>query len=235
MVPPSHPPTRERDVAVADLLRRDEADALVRDAHLNVHRYPAGFPGLRVRLRLDGERGTAVGRAELRPGDAPRVELTGDAASRDWVARELGSIAADRWHRPYEDGDGRVGKDMDESGPGPLGTVVHLDDAMLSTYWIENGHITRISRTIPAGRLTIVIQDHATAPDGTAVATHFTVTVQDETTGALRSVDVHRDAHVERWGVLVPARRRVVSLTPEGSSVRDLVIEHHELLDAVAR
>ena len=82
-----------------------------------------------------------------------------------------GSIAAHRWHRPYEDGDGRVGKDMDDTGPGALGTVVHLDDAMLSTYWIENGHITRISRTIPAGRLTIVIQDNATAPDGAAVAT----------------------------------------------------------------
>lgn len=222
-------------MAVADLLRRDEADALVRDAHLNVHRYPAGFPGLRVRLRLDEERGTAVGRAELRPGVAPLVDLTGDATSHEWVARELGSIAAHRWHRPYEDGDGRVGKDMDDTGPGPLGTVVHLDDAMLSTYWIENGHITRISRTIPTGRLTIVIQDNATAPDGTAVATHFTVTVQEETTGAVRSVDVHRDAYLERWGVLVPARRRVVSLTPRGSSVHDLVIDHHELLEGVVR
>ena len=35
------------------------------------------------------------------------------------------------------------------------------------------------------------------------------MTVQEETTGAVRSVDVHRDAYVERWGVLVPARRRV--------------------------
>lgn len=217
-------------MAVADLLRRDEADALVRDAHLNVHRYPAGFPGLRVRLRLDEERGTAVGRAELRPGASPVVELTGVDESRDWVAGELGSIAAQRWHRPYEDGDGRVGKDMEDASPGALATVVHLDDPMLTTYWIENGHITRISRTSPSGRLTIVVQDQATAPDGTAVATHFTVTLQEETTGAVRSLHVHRDAYVERWGVLVPARRRVVSLGPEGSSVRDLVIEHHELL-----
>lgn len=220
---------------VADLLRRDEADALVREAHLNVHRYPAGFPGYRARLRLSDDASVTVGRARMEPGAPPRIDLSGPPEPRAWVARELGSMADHRWHREPGEGDGRIEKDMPAGSHGPLGAVVHLDDAMLSTCWIENGHITRISRTIPVGRLTIVIQDNAPAPDGTAVATHFTVTIQDEVTGGPISVAVYRDAYLERWGVLVPARRRVVSLTPAGSSTRDLVIDHHEMLGEAAR
>ncbi|MGD9573738.1 MAG: DUF3386 family protein [Thermoleophilia bacterium] len=218
-------------MAVADLLRRDEADALVREAHLNVHRYPAGFPGFRARLRLSDERGVRVGRATLCPSRPPHVDMDTDERSHAWLLGQLDAMTGDRWHRPYADADGRFDKDMPEGQEGPLGAVVHLDDDALSTYWIENGHVTRAGRTTPAGRMTVLVQDNVVAPDGAAVATHFTVTVQDESTGTLLSVDTCRDAWAERWGVLVPARRRVVSLTGSGSTMRDLVIDHHELLD----
>lgn len=218
-------------MAVTDLLRRDEADALVREAHLNVHRHPAGFAGVRARLRLSGERGVWVGRAELPAGGRPRIAMAADGPSLEWVARELGDMWAARRPLAYADGDGRADKDMPAGQEGPLGTVVHLDDAALSTYWLENGHVTRASRTVPAGRLTVVVQENVVAPDGAAVATHFTRTLQDESSGAVIGVDTCRDSWVAGWGVLLPAGRRVVSLTSAGSAVRDLVIDHHAPLD----
>jgi len=218
-------------VAVADLLRRDEADALVRDAHLNVHRHPAGFPGFEARLRLSVEDAVSVGRVTVRPGSPPEITIVADADDRDWVAQELSSMATHRAHRAYEDGDGRFDKDL--AGPeGPFGRLVHMADPMLSTYRIENGHITRIGRTIPPGRLSIVIQDQVAAPDGRSVATHFTVLVQDEESGAILTADVYRDAYAVHDAVLLPARRRVVSLSPGGSRTRELTLEHHRVLRA---
>lgn len=215
-------------MAAADLLRRYEADALVREAHLNVHRYPESFPGLRVRLRASDERGMAVGRATLAPGAPARVELHA-GADMTWIGGELEAMTLPRWNRAYEDADGRFDKDID-GVDGPLGRVVHLCDPALTTYWIENGHVSRASRTAEAGRTSTQVQEHAIAPDGGTVATHFVVVLQDDASGATIATHVYRDAWVERWGVLVPARRRVVSLTTRGSAARDLVIEHHELL-----
>jgi hypothetical protein len=61
--------------------------------------------------------------------------------------------------------------------------------------------------------------------------THVTVAIQDEETGALRSADAYLDSYLERWGVPMPARRRVVSLSARGSVAREVVLEHHELVD----
>ena len=220
-------------MTVADLARRDEADALVRDAHLNVHRYPPDFPGFRARVRLSAEDAVAVGRAVFRPGDVPEVQIAADPGDAAWLAREAASMVDNRLHRAYEEGDGRFAKDVDRAG-GPFGEVVHIDDPMLSTYWIENGHITRIGRTINGGRLTIAVQDQAPAPDGRWVARSFTVLLQDEGTGRIVSAEAYHDRYVDRDGFLLPSRRRVVSLTPGGSRVRELVLDHHALLGAAA-
>lgn len=218
-------------MTATDLLRRDEADALVRDAHLNVHRHPPGFPGFRARVRLSTEGAVSVGRAAFRAGAAPAITVGARPEDADWLAREAASMVAHRAHRAYEDGDGRFDKDVEE-GEGPFGRVVHLADPMLSTYWIENGHITRIGRTIEGGRLSIMIQDQAPAPDGRWVPSHFTVTVQDETSGEVVAAEAYRDRYVAFGDLLLPASRRVVSLGREGSRTRELLLEHHELLAA---
>lgn len=216
---------------VTDLLRRDEADALVHDAHLNVHRHPPDFPGFRARIRLSAGGAVSVGRAAFRAGGAPEIEIDALPEDAAWLAREAASMVAHRSHRAYEDGDGRFAKDLDDD-EGPFGRVVHISDPMLSTYWIENGHITRIGRTIDGGRLTILIQDQAPAPDGRWVATHFTVTVQDEGTGELLMAEAYRDRYVAVGDLLLPACRRVVSLGRDGSAARELLLDHHEVLGA---
>ena len=231
MVPAVHPHETERPMTVADLRRRDEADALVRDAHLNVHRYPPDFPGFRARVRLGVDHAVAVGRALFPPDAAPEVQIAADPGDAAWLSREAASMVGHRLHRSYEEGDGRFAKDVGAEG-GPFGEVVHIDDPMLSTYWIENGHITRIGRTVDGGRLTIAVQDQAPAPDGRWVARSFTVLLQDEGTGRIVSAEAYHDRYVDRDGLLLPARRRVVSLTPDGSRVRELVLDHHALLDA---
>lgn len=218
-------------MAVNELLRRGEADALVRDAHLNVHRYPPDFPGFRADVTVVDAAGPRRGQAVLRPGEPPRIDLVADDDALGWLTRELGSMAAHRWHLDYERGDGRFDKDIDSERGGALGRVVSMADPMLSSYWIHEGHITRISRTAGGGRFSILIQDHVEAPDGRAVATHFAVVHQDEG-GAISATDVYRDAYAPLWGVLAPVRRRVVTMTAGGSTARELRLTGHELLPA---
>jgi len=223
-------------MAVADLLRRDEADALVREAHLNTHRYPRAFPGFRARLRVSDEHGMVVGRMVVSSDGVPAVRLTGgDASTAGWAHDGVTDMLRDRWHRRHDDADGRYDADAPDPVEGPLGRVVHVSDPELTTYWIENGHIARVSRTTPEGRVTTQIQEHVVAPDGGRVPSHFVVVVHDERTSEIISTRVHRDAWIEHGGLLLPHRRRVVTLTPRGSSARELVLEHHEPLAAPTR
>ena len=218
-------------MAVNELLRRGEADALVREAHLAVHRYPPDFPGFRADVALVDAAGPRHGSATLRPGAPPRIEVAADEEALAWLSRELGSMAAHRWHLPYEGADGRFDKDVADAQGGALGRVVSMSDPMLSSYWIRDGRMARISRTAGDDRFSILIQDHATAPDGRSVATHFAVVHQDDA-GGITATDVYADSYEPLWGLLVPAGRRVVTMTPGGSLAREVRLAGHELLDA---
>lgn len=216
-------------MVVADLVRREEADGLLREAHLNVYRHPEEFPGFRARLRLTTERGMAVGHVTA-PADGPvRADVDADPDTRAWLDRELALMVDHRRHRSYEDGDGRWDKDVHDPPGAPLGRVVHLADPLHSSYRVEEGHITRIARTLPVGRLDVIVQDQAAAPDGRWVTSHFVVVMQDGEGGAITSVDAYRDSFVQIDGVLLPARRRVTSASPRGTAVREIALEHHEV------
>jgi hypothetical protein len=216
-------------MAVADLLRRDEADGLVREAHLNVHRYPPDFPGFRARLRLSTEEAVATGHVVV-PADGPvRADVDTDPGIRAWLDRELALMIDHRRHRPYEEGDGRWDKDVHDAPDAPLGRVVHLADPLHSSYRVERGQITRVARTLPVGRLTIIAQDQAAAPDGRRVTSDFVVVIQDEGTGAIASVDAYHDDFAEVDGVLLPALRRVTSMSAAGTAVRAILLERHEV------
>jgi len=212
-------------VPVTDLARRREADELVHSAHLGVHRYPPDFPGFGARVRATDGDGTREGLVTLRPGARPVVE----PAAPDWVDRELGSLADHRWHRAYDLADGRFDKDLSDE-PEALGRKVSLDDPMRSSYWIHGGRISRISRTLDDGRFSILIQDHMTAPDGGTVATHFVVVHEDEVEGRITATEAYRDEYEERWGLLLPALRRVVTITGRGAAVRELRLSGHRRL-----
>ncbi len=217
-------------MTTTDLGEHLQADELVREAYEAVHRYPQDFPGYRAAVLFSTERGSSRGAVAVRPGRDPELTIDAAEADRRWLSQELGSLAGHRWHRSYEDADGRLAKTLGADEGHPLGRLVELDDAMRSTYRVLDGRITEISRTADATRFTIVIQERMAAADGGAVSTQFTVAYWDLEAGRLTRSDVYSDAYVELEGVLLPCLRRVVTAADDGLTARQMRLSAHELL-----
>jgi hypothetical protein len=208
-----------------------DPDALLRRAHERVHRYPAGFPGFRARVTLLGPEGVSRGALEARPDSRPGLAPEADDAERRWAQEKLGSVLGHRWHLPYERADGRWPKALAPDRGHARGRVVELADPLRSTYRIEDGLIAEISRTDGPTRFTVLIGDRRAAPDGGMVSTHFVVLRWLLEGECLMRADAYADTHVEIGGVLLPAGRRVATATDAGLTVRELVLDGHEVLD----
>jgi hypothetical protein len=164
----------------------------------------------------------------VRAGGRPEPEIDLPEEDARWLAHELSSMAGHRFHRAYEDADGRNGKVLHDDDGSPLGRLVAIEDAMDSSYRIRDGRIDAITRTHGGSRFTIVIQERAEAPDGRFVSTAFTVCHWDVESGRLLRADAYTDAYVERDGILLPARRRVATASDAGLTVRELELTDHE-------
>jgi hypothetical protein len=207
-----------------------EADLLTREAHEAAYRFPPGFAGFRCRLAVRGEDVEAEGRVTLRSGAQPEVEIDLPEAEARRLAHELGSLAAHRFHRSYEDADGRHPKVVHGADGNPHGRLVVIEDEMDSSYRIGDGRINEISRTHGGSRFTIVVQQRSDAGDGRAVSSAFTVCHWDAESGALLRADAYSDVHVELEGILLPARRRVATASSSGLAVSEIELSEHELL-----
>jgi hypothetical protein len=207
-----------------------QADLLTREAHEAAYRFPPGFPGFRCRLAVRAEGLEAEGRLTLRAGERPELEIELPDEAR-WLEHELGSLAGHRFHRSYEDADGRNTKRVLDDDGNPHGRLVVIEDAMDSSYRIGGGRINEISRTHGGSRFTIAIQQRADAADGRAVSTAFTVCHWDAESGALLRADAYSDTHVELDGLLLPARRRIATASSSGLAVREVELSRHELLE----
>jgi hypothetical protein len=207
-----------------------EADLLVREAHEASYRFPPGFPGFQSGLRFRATGVEAEGSLVFRAGERPELEIDLPEEERHWLEHELGSLAVHRFHRSYEDADGRNDKTLEPDDGSPLGRLVSIEDRMDSSYRIGGGRINEINRTHGGSRFTIVIQDRREAPDGRAVSTAFTVSHWDAENGRLLRADAYTDAFVDVGGLLLPSRRRVATASDAGLTVRELELGDHELL-----
>ena len=195
------------------------ADALLREAHEQGYRFPAGFDGFTARIGWETPAGSGEGTAEVRLGSQTPVE-TSDID--DWVDRQLRSLVAHRSPRPYEEGDGAIAKRVTDDAHA-LGSRIELDDEMSSSYLVGNGQIAAVTRTAHGSQFTIVVQGRTPAGDGTSVPTTFCVAYWDSD-GALSATEAYTDAYTELDGVLVPASRTVVRADNDGLSVRRLTL-----------
>ncbi len=209
-----------------------EAELLTREAHDATYRFPPGFPGFRCRITVRAEGVEAEGSLTLRAGERPELEIELPEDDARWLGHELGSLAGHRFHRSYDEADGRNPKRLHDDDGNPLGRLVAIEDEMDSAYRIGDGRINEISRTHGGSRFTIVIQQRADAGDGRAVSSAFTVCHWDAENGALLRADVYADSHVEVEGLLLPARRRVATASSSGLAVREVELSGHELLTA---
>jgi hypothetical protein len=203
------------------------ADELLRAAFDRTYRYPEGFPGFTARLRVadDGDalQDTTV---ELRAGAAP---IVGGKVGTGEVAHELGMLAGHRWHRTYEEADGRWEKTLRADG-NPLGDLVELDDPMRSSYRVRDGEITTITRHHGGLRFTIVVQERIATADGRSISRAFSAAYWDEATRGIVRADVFVDDYVVLDGLPLPASRRIARATDAGLRARTLGLSAHEVL-----
>lgn len=206
------------------------ADELLGAAARSTYRYPAGFAGFDARLRLDTDAGSAETPVAVRVDDG-RVTVEGERSSElEWATDQLRSVVSHRLARPYEEGDGVHGKRLREDGS-PLGKLVELDDPMSSSYRVDDGRITLVTRR-PEGRpFSIAVQGRTPAPDGSAVPTEFTVFFWDGE-GRLEAAEAYSDEYVAAGSLLLPATRLVVRANDEGILVRRLSLSDHALVGA---
>jgi Protein of unknown function (DUF3386) len=216
-----------------DVRPHPDADRLLRDAHTAAYRHPADFGGFSAALVVRSEQAAAEGEVTLRPGEPPRLTLE-EGELQTWAMRELASMAAHRWHREYDDGDGRHDKQLGPDDGHPLGRRVALEDDMRSSFRVLEGALAEITRTHDESRFTIVIQDRMKAPDGRTVSSSFTVFYWAEDDGRLTRTDCYRDGYVARDRLLLPTFRQVASAGDSGLTVRRLELSQHELLEEVS-
>ena len=198
------------------------ADALLREAHEQGYRFPAGFEGFTARIGWETPAGSGEGTVEVRLGDETPVETS---EIDDWAERQLRSLVAHRSPRPYEDGDGAIAKRVTDEAHA-LGSRIELDDEMRSSYLVGNGQIAAVTRTAHGSQFTIVVQGRTPAGDGTSVPTTFCVAYWDGD-GAISASEAYTDTYATFAGVLVPASRTVVRADGDGLSVRRLTLAEH--------
>jgi hypothetical protein len=206
------------------------ADELLGGAARSTYRYPPEFAGFDARLRLQSDAGSVETPVSVRVEDG-RVTVEGDGSPElEWATDQLRSVVSHRLARPYEEGDGAHGKRLREDGS-PLGKLVELDDSMSSSYRVDDGRITLVTRR-PEGRpFSIVVQGRTPAPDGSAVPTEFTVFFWDAG-GRLEAAEAYTDEYVQAGSLLLPASRLVVRAGDEGILVRRLTLSEHALVGA---
>ena len=208
-----------------------DADELLRAAQESAYKHPPGFAGFTAGLRIHDGREVFDGTATIPGEGAPDLAVDAPDTTLAWARHELGSMAAHRRHRTYEEGDGRHRKRLAPDDGHPLGRLVELDDAMASTFRVRDGHLAEISRSHGGSRFTIVVQDRAAAPDGRTVTQSFAVVYRDEDLGRLTRTDVYGDEHVALGDVLLPASRQVATADDDGLRVRRIELFDHALLE----
>ncbi len=205
------------------------AHKILRAAHEGGYRFPTGFAGFAADLTYADDTQSVNGSVTLR---SPRqIELnlpdtTDDV--REWVTRELASMAGHRWPRSYEEGDGRWTLTL--AGEDHGGALIQLhDDPFGSFYRVRDGHIIQVTRNTSPLRFSILVLSHTTAPDGRALPATFVVSYWQSSPNRLIRTEAYVDDFTEVDGVMLPSRREVTTSDDQGVTRRELVLRSHRL------
>lgn len=212
------------------------AHRLLRRAYEAGYRFPEGFCGFEAALYYAWDSECRSGTVEVRsPSD---IRITGSIDDADGrLRREISSIVAHRWPLSYDVADGRHRLSPLEPEEHPLGTLVRVeDDGMDSTYRIQGGHIQQIERSVGGKRFSINIQERSYTGDGRALPAHFCAVYwenkRDAAEKRLTRTDIYRDGYIPVGGVYLPLSRRVVTTDDSGTSIWQILLHDHRLLES---
>lgn len=208
------------------------AHRLLRRAYEATYRFPEGFGGFEAALYYARDPACRSGTVEIRsPSD---IRITGSIED-ERLRRELSSIVSHRWPLSYEDADGRHRLSI-EPEKHSLGTLVRVeDDGTDSTYHVHGGHIQQIERSVGGRRFSINIQERNYTDDGRALPAHFCAVYWqidgDGMEKRLVRTDIYRDGYIPVGGVYLPLSRRVVTADDSGTSIWQILLRDHRLLE----
>lgn len=210
------------------------AHKALRAGHDSGYRFPEGFYGFSGAVSAlacmpDGATTEAAGSVIVGGPGAISVDgfPTGDLS--EWVGGELRSMAGHRWSTPYDEADGKHTLSLDDTTENPLGDYIKVhNDRFDSAYRVRDGKISQVVRSMGPVTFTITIQEHQTAPDGRTLPAHFTVSFWKD--GRLDHVDMYQDEYREVDGVWVPGSRRVITVSDDGFTTRQLEVDDVSLL-----
>lgn len=206
--------------------------ARLRAAHEAVYRWPEGFAGFSADL-LVTEGGQAIpGRLTVRAGSEPDIVFRESGPLADWARGELVMMIAHRAARSFEEADGRFAHR--DGGREDNAHRIHIGDRLSSSYLVDDqGHIVEVTRSPGATTFSIRILDQVRAPAGGWLSRVFSVSFW-EPPGVIDRVQAYQDDHVALTGVLVPARRHVVTTDRAGVGARTIEVSGHAALGSRA-
>ncbi|HEX7376485.1 MAG TPA: DUF3386 family protein [Pirellulales bacterium] len=190
-----------------------------------------GFPGFTAKLA-----GSVAGRScsgDVTVAADGGVTLnTDDAAAREWLEEQLGSIVM---HRAASDrpkgARPRLWFGDDENDDHPLGRLLIFDGgAFASSYRVKDRQITVVNRSLGRRNMTITVLDNQQTPEGTFLPRSYTVHYWDDATGRLTRSEAIDDRWTRVGGFDLPRSHTVTTSSDAGQNVRSFTLSEHALL-----
>lgn len=222
--------------APAPLKDDPAARALLKEAHQQLYKWPAGFRGYKAALTVNNGGRINKGSISVGPKWETAVTLDSDETLREWVRERLWTQAMHLENKPFEEGDGRYaitfGEPVESASTHPRGAHLILQGGrMASWYRIKDRRHTQISRTIPGGERRInTIERYEAAPDGRFYASHYVMTYFHLDGKTLADIESYVNEFIDFQGVLLPLRRTVSRVEAGTVETRLIELSDHRLL-----
>lgn len=210
------------------------AHRMLRRAYEAGYRFPRGFRGFKASVYYACDQERSAGTLEVYDPKDIRLEDRLKGAGDGRLVQELTSLVSHRWPIPYEESDGRYRLTLDASEH-PLGRLVRVEnDGMGSTYRLQGGHISQITREVGGMRFSVHIQARTYTGDGKALPAHFCVSYWDLREERLVRTEIYRDGYICVGGTHLPLSRRITTTEDSGITTRQILIRDHELLETTS-
>jgi len=193
-----------------------EAWMLLKSAHDARQVMPETFVGFDAKVSFVDDDKESQGTISFRTGEKAKLKIDGLSSEQfDWLQDKLLSLIGHRRGGDFRKRDGANPLTFAKEPENNFGRLIELNDSMNSSYRVKNGKVLEVTRCPGKVRFTISVIETQTADPGKYLANHFVVSYRDKKTNALQSVEGFRDSYKAVDGVWLPARRTVVSVTPE--------------------
>ncbi|MEV8631196.1 DUF3386 family protein [Streptosporangium sp. NPDC051023] len=203
------------------------ASSALERARALIYRWPADFAGFSANLSLKDATHTFRGTARIGTDRSAEPEVTLEGASGEqveWVTRQLASLVA---HRRARRNDEAAPTLAEESADHPLGVLVRTDDRFGSAYRVRGDWITETTRHTPSATVRVYVANRETTPDGRFLPCHLATTFSDPETGTITRLELLDERYVEVDGLMLPARRSVISQSSRGVVARVIELGAH--------